>query len=305
MSAMKNRRLGDRITSAIGLGGAKLSLREDRPSEAQSVRTLHAAWTAGCSLVDTSDIYALNAEDTGHNERLIRHAIDSWDGDRSSITIATKGGQWWDGATPRFTGGHDYLRSACEASRRALDVDQIDLYLLHRLPADYSPTGARAGDDFLESLETLAALRDEGKVAAIGLSNVDAAMLRTALEFGPVAAIENPLNVLVPPPADQIELCAEYDVAFLGWGSLRGTLAADASSSPSPVTSRLLAILTDIAAAHGVSLQVATLAWELGISSDIIPLVGARRPESILASLSAVELTLTEHESERLAAALL
>lgn len=295
---MHERIIGNRRVSAIGLGGAKLSL-PDRPSERDSIRTIHAALDAGVTLIDTSDVYAPGPDDIGHNERLIARALRTWHGDSASVLVATKGGQWWRDGIPQFDGRRMHLRSACEASLRALQVEAIGLYLLHRLPRDLSPFGAHWDETFYESLETLEELRNEDKILASGLSNVDSTMVGIALKSTKVEAIENRIGIVTPLPRRLLELCEERGLAMLGWGPLTGTTATDPAStagSLAPEVRRKLQALRRIAGGRGVSIQQMTLAWELSQSSHVIPLVGARRPESIRDSLKAADLKLTEGE---------
>src|SRR4030095_8731759 len=99
---------------------------------------LHAAFDLGVTFLDTADAYCLNDSETGHNERLIARALKAWRGARSRIVIATKGGLTRpDGpstsiGTSRWVpdGRSRHLRSACEASLKALDVERIDPYQL-------------------------------------------------------------------------------------------------------------------------------------------------------------------------------
>ncbi|MGH7283669.1 MAG: aldo/keto reductase, partial [Polyangiaceae bacterium] len=129
---MKTRKLGPDgpNVGVIGLGGMYLSIdsgKGGRPSEADAIRTIQAALEAGETLIDTADVYCIDENDYGHNERLIAKAV----GTRGGITIATKGGlrrprgSWTRDARP------EHLREACEASLKALGRDVIDLYQLH------------------------------------------------------------------------------------------------------------------------------------------------------------------------------
>lgn len=291
---MQKRRLADRLTSSIGLGGAKLSLRKERPSREQSIRTIHTALDVGITLLDTSDVYALDRAEMGHNERLMADALRCWDGDQEAVLIATKGGQYWHDGVPLFDGSRAAIRAACEASLVALGVERIGLYLLHRLPKDYDPRGSQWGDTFLESVETLRDLRSEGKIARAGLSNVDADMIEAALAVTRIDAVQNPIGVLAPPDPAQLAVCDREQLPLLGWGPLKGTLMPDAGADPA-VAGRVAA-LQAIANERGVSLQRVTLAWELASSPWIIPIIGARRPESVRDSAAAVELALTAAE---------
>src|ERR1700759_2958907 len=129
---MRTTKIGSVSVSAIGLGGMPMSI-EGRPDEARSIRTIHAALAAGVTLIDTADAYHLNAGETGHNERLIAKALASYGGDTSSVLVATKGGHIRPGDGRWLVDGSPaHLRSAVDASLKALGVDAIGLYQFHR-----------------------------------------------------------------------------------------------------------------------------------------------------------------------------
>ena len=125
MNRMKQRALADPQVGAIGLGGMPMSI-EGRPERSRSVATIHAALDAGVTLVDTADAYHLHADEVGHNEELIADALGSWDGDATSVLVATKGGQLrpGDGSWTR-NGDPTYLKKGARASARRLEVDAI------------------------------------------------------------------------------------------------------------------------------------------------------------------------------------
>ena len=128
--AVQQRRIGDRVVGALGLGAMPLSVGE-RPDEARAVRTVHAALDAGVTLIDTADAYCLTADEVRHNERLVAKAVRTWSG-RADILVATRGGHTrppddsW-----ALDGSLAYLRTAREASLGALGVEAIGPYQLH------------------------------------------------------------------------------------------------------------------------------------------------------------------------------
>jgi aryl-alcohol dehydrogenase-like predicted oxidoreductase len=168
--------------SAVGYGGMHLSTVTARPSETDAIRTLHAAFDAGVTLVDTADVYALDHTEIGHNERLVAKALASWAGARDAVVVATKGGmirpdgRWERDARP------ERLRRACDRSLKALGVERIDLYQLHA-PDHQVP--------FEESVGTLFELQREGKVRWVGLSNVSVAEIKAAEALGTVTSVQN------------------------------------------------------------------------------------------------------------------
>ena len=269
----------------IGLGGMPLSVA-GRPDEAQAIRTVHAALDAGVTLIDTADAYALDESEVGHNERLIAKALR---GRREDVVVATKGGHVRPGGAWGLDGSPAHLRSACEASLRALGTDRIDLYQYHR-PDPAVP--------FAESVGALKELQDEGKVRWVGLSNVGVAQLEEALGIVDVVSVQNQLSLGYTGPIAKGELqaCTERGIAFLAWSPLGGiSSAAEAAEGVDPVRVA--------AQAHGVSPQQVALAWLLSLGPTVIPIPGSSRPETITDSLRAAELELTGAELRAISAA--
>jgi aryl-alcohol dehydrogenase-like predicted oxidoreductase len=281
---VQQRSLGTRTVGAIGLGGMPLSV-EGRPDEAQALRTVHAALDAGVTLLDTADAYCLGPDEVGHNERLLAKALASWSGDRDAVLIATKGGHTRppDGSWA-LDGSREHLRSACEASLRALGVEAIGLYQFHR-PDPQVP--------WAESVGAVEELRQEGKVQLVGVSNADPAQIREAASITQLAAVQNELSPRFRSSEPEVDLCAELGVAFLPWSPLGGIgKAGDLGSSH--------AAFAEVAAERGVSPQQVCLAWLLAKAPVVIPIPGARRVESIVDSVAAAELQLTDEELARL-----
>src|SRR5687767_5929139 len=118
------------VPTMIGLGCMRLSTVTTR-DPVRAVEVIVAALDAGATLLDTADVYCLDDSDLGHNERLIAEALKRWRGDVSAIEVATKGGLRRPNGRWVPDGRATHLRTACEASRRALDVEIVDLYQLH------------------------------------------------------------------------------------------------------------------------------------------------------------------------------
>ena len=169
----------------IGMGCMRLSTEADR-DDARAVSVLHAALDAGVTLLDTADAYCLDEHDAGHNERLIARALGSWNGDRSRIVVATKGGLTRPQGRWIADGRASHLAAACEASLRALGVDRIDLYQLHA-PDPRVPLAT--------SVRALAALKRDGLVAHIGLCNVTVGQIEEARRLTDVDAIQVELSI--------------------------------------------------------------------------------------------------------------
>ena len=288
---MKQRTLAGRQVSAIGLGAMPLSMNNDKeyPSFEDAVATVHAALDAGVTLIDTADIYAPDGEEMGHNERIVAEALRTWDGDASSIFVATKGGiTHGEGGAKVRDGSPAYLRSAVEKSLGILGVDQIELYQYHR------PDRSLVYGDIIAGLK---ALQDDGLARAIGISNASVEEIQIAIDVlgeGNLASVQNEFSPKHPGSIDELRFCGERDIAFLPWSPLGGT-----GGGARRVGDRFSAF-REVGEAHGVSPQQAVLAWELALGSHVIPIPGARRAASITDSAQAANLELSADEVTRL-----
>lgn len=287
-TTLPTRLIGTRTVSAIGLGAMPMSI-EGRPDEARSIATIHAALDAGVTLIDTADSYHLFAGETGHNERLIAQALDSYEGDTSGVLVATKGGHlrpgdgsWTQDGTAR------HIIEAAEASRTALGVESIDLYQFHR--PDPRVT-------FAESVGALKHLLDDGVILMAGLSNVDTDQIEQAMELtdGRIVSVQNQFSPSFRSSLAELRLCADLGLAFLPYSPLGGIGNAGGLGQAN-------AAFQTIADDRGVSPQQVALAWELSLAPVVIPIPGASRPETIRDSAAASTLELTEEERATLSA---
>lgn len=280
---MQTRDIAGVKVSAIGLGGMPMSL-EGRPDEGQSIRTIHTALDAGVTLIDTADAYCINADDMGHNERLIAKAIRQWSGGQD-VMVATKGGHTRPGdGSWQQDGSPEYLKKACEASLSALGVDAIALYQYHR-PDPRVP--------FADSVGALRELKDEGKIRLVGLSNVSIEQINEARDIVDIASVQNEFSPSFRISADELEYCAQNRIAFLPWSPLGGV--SDAAELGTQHRA-----FAEVADERGVSPQQVAIAWELIQSETVIPIPGATRPETISDSLQAVDLSLSDDDVRRL-----
>ena len=285
---MRQRRLGDRQVSAIGLGAMQLSAPPVQRDDA--IRVVHAALDAGVTLIDTADAYAPTSAQFGHNE-VVAEALRRWGGDRDAVVVATKGGHTRTaGDGWGLDGKPAYLRRACDASLRRLGVEAIGLYQHHR-PDPSVP--------YAETLGALRDLRDDGKVRLVGISNADPSQIATAVDVlgaGGLAAVQNELSPRFRSSEPEVDLCESLGVAFLPWSPLGGAGQAH------DVGSRYAAFAA-VADARGVSAQRVVLAWLLSRSPVVVPIPGASRVASVRDSVAAADLDLTQEEMRQLAAA--
>ena len=249
----------------IGLGTAQFAFRDGTAED--SMATVHAALDADVRLIDTALAYT-RAGVESYAEQVVARALRGIASDRP--LIATKGGHWRDGGRFPVDGRPATLRAHCEISLRTLEVDRIDLYQLHHVDPDVP---------LMDSVGALEQLRLDGKIAAIGLSNVTAAQLDAALATAPIAAVQNRLSYSDPADLPTALACAERGVAYLAYSPFGGP-----SGTPPE------AALT-VAKRRGVSVQRVVLAWLRQESPNIMPLVGASLPASIRDSAAPLDLS--------------
>ena len=303
------RALGPFKVPAVGLGCMPLSgmppskqwILKERES---ALGVVHAALDAGVRLLDTSDIYAPTWNSVGHNEILVAEAVRTWSGSaaqKEEIVIATKGGitrapleNDWLGIVGRDASEH-YLYRAVEASAAKMQVSTIKLWQHHRLN-HFMP--------FEEQFENVMKLKAHGIVQNIGVSNYSAEQLRRAIKIGGTPAqgglvsIQNEWSPRSRAWADVRELCIEHGIAFLPWSPLGGIDNTDSLENGS------YDAFGEVAKAHSVSKFAIAIAWHLATSPVSIPIPGATRKETILDSLTGLNVKLTAQELEMLDASL-
>lgn len=284
-----NDQVGRVEVGAIGLGLMTFDQSGTQPRE-QLADTVRAALDAGVTLLDTADAYGPGEEKgagaQGANEQLIAGLLDEL-GVRDRVLLATKGGHvrtegggWDTDSSP------DHLKAAVDASLQRLGVEQIALWQHHR-PDPKIP--------YDEVIGTLKEIADSGKVRMVGLSNADPDQIRAAhgVLGGALVSVQNQFSPAFRSSRPEIDVCDELGLTFLPWSPLGGLGDAKTLAEKHPA-------FAEIAEARGVSAQQIALAWELAQSPVVIPIPGAKRPQSITDSAAAADLELTDEELTRL-----
>ena len=264
----------------------RLSTRADRDDE-RSVAVIRAALDAGATLIDTADSYGLDDTDIGHNERLVARALDGWSGDREAIVVATKGGMRRPKGAWTPDGRAKHLRDACDASRRALGVETIDLYQLHVVdPKTSIETSVRA----------LARLRDDGKIRDVGLCNVTVQQIETARSITNIASVQ----VSLSPFDDEslrngvAEYCRDRAIQLIAYRPLGGDRVKQLGRN---------AAVARAGAKHGVSPEEIVLAWLMSFSAAIVPIPGSTRVDHAAGLARALAIDLDAEDRNALDAA--
>ena len=270
---------------AIGLGLMTFDQSGAQPRE-QLLDTMRAALDAGVTLFDPADAYGpgdeLGADAQGANERLVAGLLDEL-GVRDQVLLATKGGHVRAGGGAwALDSSAGHLRSAVDASLERLGVEQIALWQHHRPDPDVA---------YEDVVGTLREIFESGKVARVGLSNADPAQIRLAHSVlgDALVSVQNQFSPAFRSSQPEIDVCEELGLAFLPWSPLGGLSDAKELADKHPAFAR-------VAEDRGVSAQQVALAWELAQSPVVIPIPGAKRPQSITDSAAAADIELTPDE---------
>jgi aryl-alcohol dehydrogenase-like predicted oxidoreductase len=265
---------GDIAVHRLGFGAMRLTgpgiwgPPKDRKG---AIAVLQRAMELDVNFIDTADSYGPHA-----NEELIAEALYPYP---AGLVIATKGGwnrpgpnQWTHDATP------SHLRDAVEGSLKRLRVDRIDVYQLH-IP---DPVVS-----FEASMETLAQLRNEGKIRLIGLSNVTQEHIERARKIVPIVSVQNRYSFADREWDYVVDYCERNGIAFIPWFPLgAGKVAGD--------------VLERIARAHQATPMQVAVAWLLRRSPNMLPIPGTSSIEHLEQNVAAGALRLTDEEYQKL-----
>jgi aryl-alcohol dehydrogenase-like predicted oxidoreductase len=222
------------------------------------------------------------------NEQLVGRALA---GQREDVVVATKAGLVVEDFANYVLGKNgrpEHIRQACEASLHRLGIEVIDLFYLHRVDPEVPVE---------DSYGVMAELVAEGKVRALGLSEVDVPTLERAAAIHPVAALQSELSLWTRDAlADVLPWCAEHDVAFvpfapLGRGFLTGKLPVDSSFAEGDFRRRnprfqpealaqnqaIVERVRDVAERVGATPAQVAIAWVLAQGEHVIPIPGTKR----------------------------
>jgi aryl-alcohol dehydrogenase-like predicted oxidoreductase len=266
---------GEVSVSRLGFGAMRLTGEgiwgppKDRKA---ALAVLRRAIELHIDFIDTADSYGPNT-----SEELIAEALFPYP---AGLIIATKGGwkrpgpnQWTHDATPA------HLRSAVEGSLKRLRLDRIDVYQLH-IP---DPVVS-----FEASVETLAQLRNEGKIRLVALSNVTQEHIERARKIVPIVSVQNRYSFADREWDYVVDYCERNKIAFIPWFPLgAGKVAGE--------------VLARVAQAHHATPKQVALAWLLQRSPIMLPIPGTSSIEHLEENVAAASLRLSQEEHAELA----
>ena len=297
---MQMRRLGVQgpEVSAVGLGCMGMSGMYGAADRGESLATIHGALDAGIDLLDSGDFYGM-----GHNELLLREALQTRSRERVCLSIkfgALRGpaGEWLGINTSPAA-----VKTFLAYSLQRLGTDYVDIYRPARL------------DPAVPIEDTVGAIADlvrAGYVRFIGLSELGAASIRRAARVHRICDLQIEYSLLSRGiEGDTLAACRELGIGISAYGVLsRGLIsghwrgqarAGNDFRSHSPrfqernIESNLALVeaLRRVADAKGASVAQLAIAWVLAQGADIVPVLGARRPDQLAETLGALALTLS------------
>jgi pyridoxine 4-dehydrogenase len=258
----------DLTVNRLGYGAMRITGKgvwgppEDKPA---ALATLRRAVELGVNFIDTADSYGPNV-----SEELIAEALYPYP---AGVVVGTKGGwervgpaQWIHNASPK------HLTAAVEGSLKRLRLDRIDVYQLH------VPDPAVSYD---ASMETLAKLREQGKIRHVGLSNVTQEHIERGRKIVPIVSVQNRYSFADREWDYVVDYCEQNGIAFLPWAPLGQNRKA-------------LEILEKIARELGVTTLQTGLAWLLKRSKIMLPIPGTSSAAHVEENIAAAGLELPD-----------
>jgi pyridoxine 4-dehydrogenase len=296
--------------SAIGLGLLGMSDLYGPADEAESIATLHAAFDAGVTLLDTADFYA-----SGHSELLLSKALR--DRDREQLVIMVRFGALRDpaGGFIGFDASPAAVKNSLAYTLRRLGTEYIDIYM----PARLDPAVP-----IEDTVGAIAEMVEAGYVRHIGLCEVGADTLRRAQAEHPIAAMQQEYALVARGIEDEILPTArELDIGTIAYGVLsHGLLGGHWSKNGAAQDDwrltglprfraenidhnlRVVERLRQVADSMGLTMAQVATAWVLSRGTDIVPVVGARRRDRLAESLGAMDVTLSADDLARIEGAM-
>lgn len=262
---------GDLTVHRLGFGAMRITgpgIWGEPNDPAEARRVLERLPDLGIDLIDTADSYG-----PAVSEDLIREVLHPY----PDLVVATKGGLTRHGPDKwAAVGRPEYLRQCVLMSLRRLGVERIDLWQLHRI----DPAVPRD-----EQFGAMQAMRDEGLIRHVGLSQVDVEEIEAAQRFFPVTTVQNLYHLARRDSEEVLAYCEAHEIGFMPWFPL----AAGDLARPGGLLDR---IAPRLGASHG---QVA-LAWLLRRSPVMLPIPGTGKVAHLEENVAAAELELSDED---------
>lgn len=263
--------------------------------DTESIQAIRKAFDCGITTIDTAEVYG-----EGHSEKIVSQALKDV---RDQVIYATK-------VFPNHLKYNDVI-TACHNSLKNLQTDYIDLYQIHW------PSGTWHSDivPIEETMRALNALKQQGKIRAIGVSNFSREQLTEALQYGEIVSIQPPYSLFWRSVEKEIQpYCVEKNISILAYSSLaQGILTGKFGINPSfepgdhrknnrlfqpPHWQKVQTALTQlhpIAQEYNCTLAQLSIAWLIR-QPKTNAIVGARNENQVEANAKAIEINLTAED---------
>ena len=259
----------DQTVHRLGFGAMRITGKGiwGEPNDIdEALAVLRRAVELGVDFIDTADSYGPYV-----SEELIARALAPY----GEVKIATKAGLVRTGPDLWFPCGRpQYLRQECEMSLRRLRQESLDLFQLHRIDPEV---------DADEQFGVLRELLDEGKVKAVGLSEVSVEEIKKARAVVPISTVQNLYNVTNRASEEVLNYCEAEGIGFIPWFPVAsGHLAR--SGGP----------LDTLAAQSGVTVAQLSLAWLLRRSPVMLPIPGTSKVAHVEENCAASQVQMSD-----------
>jgi pyridoxine 4-dehydrogenase len=271
--------IAGKTVNRLGFGAMRLTgqgIWGDPADRDECVRVVRRAVELGVELIDTADSYGPYV-----SEEIIREALHPYP---ERVLIATKAGLVRHGPDVWLPVGRpEYLRQEAEMSLRRLGLERIDLFQLHRIDSKV-PLEDQIGE--------LKKLQDEGKIAAIGLSEVGVDQIEQARQIADIVTVQNLYNLTERKSEDVVDYCVREGIGFIPWFPIA---AGELAREGGPVD--------EISKDTGASPSQIALAWLLARAQIMLPIPGTSSVAHLEENMGAAELHLAPEQVEELTAA--
>jgi len=291
--------------SALGLGCMGMSEFYGTRDDEESIGVIHRALDLEVNFLDTADIYG-----NGKNEVLVGKALR---GRRDQVVLATKFANMRDesGNFLGINGRPEYVKQACEASLRRLEIETIDLYYQHRVDSNVP---------IEETVGAMSRLVEEGKIRCLGLSEAAPATVRRAHQTYPISALQTEYSLWSRDPEDElISVCRELGITFVPYSPLGRGFLTGRFKSPDDFEAGdwrrnnprfqgenfqrnldLVRRIEEMARGKGCKPAQLALAWVLAQGEDMVPIPGSSHVSHLEENLAALDISLSAEDLKRI-----
>jgi aryl-alcohol dehydrogenase-like predicted oxidoreductase len=291
---------------AWAIGGAGYEFAWGAQDDQDSIAAIHKALELGVNWIDTAPVYGM-----GHSEEVVAKALQSWSGPRPYLFTKCVL-RWNDAGKVHQDFSASSIRQECEDSLRRLQVSTIDLYQMHWPPSDNNQ------EKLAEAWQTMAALKQEGKVRWIGVSNFNPEQLQFAAKLAPITSLQPPYSIIRRAIEEKIlPECQRQGIGVISYapmasGLLTGAMTRErAAALPAddfrsrnkefrePQLSKnieLVERLRKVGERHNVNPGSIAIAWVLRHPAITAAIVGARNAHQAEGVMQAGNLKLSPQE---------